>query len=159
MFLNNRQTSRNPGEWQTKNAKDVRLLCSTSLYIRYRQTPYQIELEEYVTPRPVRIWWWRAAPCQNAAGNGHSSLIVHLIFVNWRFRYTERQANAFGVIRNSHRPLSDYAYLAHKSPIICKITKRNEEYPISRQLFLQPQSRFCDIEFRVSPSSSFDDAK
>ena len=23
------------------NAKDVRLLCSTSLYIRYRQTPYE----------------------------------------------------------------------------------------------------------------------
>ena len=29
----------------SKNAKDVRLLCSTSLYIRYRQTPFSLNLK------------------------------------------------------------------------------------------------------------------
>ena len=71
----------------------MRLLCFTSLSIRYRQTPFSRNLKN--TSPHVRCGYECDASgvFRNAAGKGHSSPFVRLNIHFWRFRYSERLAN------------------------------------------------------------------
>lgn len=64
------------------------------------------ELEEYVTPRPVGIWWWRTSSFHNAAGNGHPSPFAPSYINFGDFDIRNDWQIAFGVIKYLLRPLS-----------------------------------------------------
>ena len=92
-----------------KNAKDVRLLCSTSSYIRYRQTPFRSNLKN--TSPHVRCGYiWAdnsvsaAIRCRRWASFTVRSAEYILI---GDFDIPNDWQNAFGVIRDPVWPLSD----------------------------------------------------